>query len=237
MYWQIIRKAGCRTNVEYLERNWPGDTTSHVSLNALQMAAATDAALEDAFRRGGDDEVNRSLQTSSSAEICLNSIGVEVNVLLHADPAAAAAMMAVRPGKLNDILPPATPQAGMDASRNLHRQAERVGTVPQAKQAAPLMQRDLLAQWHNPIAIGWKEVCKCPQAGQHKGCEGSRSKTESMRQPLLRGRCSNSPRAGGCLSSASPEVVAPFCANARTFCRGYLPGSSRTVSRFWPRYS
>ena len=50
------------------------------------------------------------------------------------------AAIAVRPGKLNDTLPPMMVQQGMEHSRNLHLQAERVGAAPVTTQPAPLMQ-------------------------------------------------------------------------------------------------
>ena len=91
------------------------------------MGKATDAGIQEAFARGGDDGVNNYLRTSDSAEICLNAIGVEWNILLHGDAAAAASQLAAKPPGMSDLLPPAVIQAGLDASKSLHRQAERVG--------------------------------------------------------------------------------------------------------------
>ena len=126
MYWQVIRQY-CSSVAEYLERYYPGDKKSRSFLSLYQMAKSVDAALQEAFARGGDDGVNEYLSTSNSAEICLNSIGVEWNILLHGDAAAAASQLAAKPPGMSDLLPPAVVQAGLDVSKSLHRQAERVG--------------------------------------------------------------------------------------------------------------
>jgi len=137
VYWFAIR-AVCGSCVEYLERYWPGSKGDGVYLQLYQKCALVDAALSRAYRERGDVGVEDLLRTDEGIEIALNSLACEWDLQLHGDPAATASVLAVRPPGMADLLPQWAVDAGRTQSRDVYRQAERVGFGSTGQSSAQL---------------------------------------------------------------------------------------------------